>query len=45
MFLLSLNACGHKAPPYYVEEKSVDIDENVELILKTKNENSEVKND
>lgn len=44
IFLFSLNACGYKAPPYYVEEAS-EGDENVEFIIKNKeiikNENNE----
>jgi len=34
-FLLSLNACGYKAAPYY-EEDVPKGDENVEFILKKK---------
>gem|GEM_PF-1080420 len=32
-FLLSLNACGYKAPPYYMQE-APNSDSNVEFILK-----------
>jgi len=42
-FLLSLNACGYKAPPYYQEEIPQE-DENVKFILQEKkfeNNNSE----
>jgi predicted small lipoprotein YifL len=34
-FLLSLNACGYKAPPYYEEEKPKG-DANVEFHYKKK---------
>jgi len=34
-FLLSLNACGYKAPPYY-EEDVPKSDTNVEFILQKK---------
>ncbi len=33
MFVLSLNGCGYKAPPYLEEEVPVG-DENVEFIIK-----------
>jgi predicted small lipoprotein YifL len=33
IFLLSLSACGYKAPPYYMQEAEIE-DENVEFILK-----------
>jgi len=32
IFLLSLNACGYKAPPYYIQEAPAQ-DKNVEFIL------------
>lgn len=33
MFFLSLNGCGYKADPYYLQTAPVD-DENVEFIIK-----------
>jgi predicted small lipoprotein YifL len=33
MFLLSLNGCGHKADPYYLQ-KAPQSDNNVEFIIK-----------
>jgi predicted small lipoprotein YifL len=39
-FLLSLNACGYKAPPYYME-KAPQEDENVKFILEEKKVNIE----
>ena len=32
IFLLSLNACGYKAPPYYIGDAPSE-DENVKFIL------------
>lgn len=41
MFLLSLNGCGYKGAPYYMEETPQN-DENVEFIIKkTSEENNE----
>jgi len=40
IFLLSLNACGYKAPPYYME-KAPSEDENVKFILEKKQFNQE----
>ena len=43
IFLLSLNACGYKAPPYYQEDVPKE-DENVKFILQEKkfvNDNNE----
>ena len=33
MFLLSLNGCGYRAQPYYLEEAPKS-DENIEFIIK-----------
>jgi len=34
-FLLSMNGCGYKAPPYYVNDENVS-DSHVEFILQKK---------
>ncbi|MBN2816683.1 MAG: hypothetical protein JXQ67_08360 [Campylobacterales bacterium] len=44
IFLLSLNACGYKAPPYYIEDTPV-ADENVEFILQDNSEQNKLQND
>ena len=37
MFVLSLNGCGYKAPPYLIEEAPAG-DENVKFIIKEPSE-------
>ena len=39
MFVLSLNGCGYKAPPYYLEEVS-SVDEDIEFIIKSRVNNA-----
>jgi len=39
MFLLGLNGCGYKKPPYYMEN-SISSDENVEFIIKKQSDES-----
>lgn len=39
MFLLSINGCGYKADPYYLEE-APHSDENVKFIIKKSNNES-----
>ena len=43
-FLLSLQACGYKKPPYYMQDAPVE-DENVKFILKKREFTGEENNE